>query len=109
MMNSTIEQQKEFEKMVAEINRLHSELNDLVKENREREQRDNNIKKSLIKEIDKLKKQNLELIRENNKLNKKISSYEKRNDLLKDIPEEEEIEKQYKEYYSSLENELYCE
>ena len=109
MINLTIEQQKEFEKMVAEINRLHSELNDLVKENREREQRDNNIKKSLIKEIDKLKKQNLELIRENNKLNKKISSYEKRNDLLKDIPSEEEIEKQYKEYYSSLENELYCE
>ena len=55
MMNSTIEQQKEFEKMVAEINRLHSELNDSVKENREREQRDNNIKKSLIKEINKLK------------------------------------------------------
>lgn len=102
-------EQKEVEKLIAEISRLHNELNDLVKENREREQRDNNIKKSLIKEIDKLKKEKLELIRQNNKLNKKISSYEKRNDLLKDIPSEEEIEKQYKEYYSSLENELYCE
>ena len=102
-------EQKEVEKLLKNISDLHNELNDLVKENREREQRDNNIKKNLIKEIDKLKKENLKLIRENNKLNKKISSYEKRNDLLKDIPEEEEIEKQYKEYYSSLENELYCE
>ena len=100
MMNSTIVQQKEFEKMVAEINRLHSELNDLVKENREREQRDNNIKKSLIKEIDKLKKKNLELIRENKKINKKLSSYEKNND----IPSEEE----YADYYEALEKE-YCE
>ena len=65
MRNLTIEQQKEFEKMVAEINKLHQELNYLVKENREREQRDNNIKKSLIKEIDKLKKEKLELIRKN--------------------------------------------
>ena len=36
MKNLTIEQQKEFEKMVAEINKLHQELNYLVKENRER-------------------------------------------------------------------------
>ena len=100
MMNSTIEQQKEFEKMVAEINRLHSELNDSVKENREREQRDNNIKKSLIKEIDKLKKEKLELIRENNKINKRLSSYEKHNDM----PSEEE----YADYYKALETE-YCE
>ena len=100
MINSTIEQQKEFEKMVAEINRLHSELNDLVKENREREQRDNNIKKSLIKEIDNLKKKNLELIKENNKINKKLSSYEKCNDM----PSEEE----YADYYEALEKE-YCE
>ena len=100
MRNSTIEQQKEFEKMVAEINRLHSELNDLVKENREREQRDNNIKKSLIKEIDKLKKEKLKLIKENNKINKRLSSYEKNNDM----PSEEE----YADYYEALEKE-YCE
>ena len=100
MINSTIEQQKEFEKMVAEINRLHSELNDLVKENREREQRDNNIKKSLIKEIDKLKKENLTLITENKKINKRLSSYEKYNDM----PSEEE----YADYYEALETE-YCE
>ena len=100
MMNLTIEQQKEFEKMVAEINRLHSELNDLVKENREREQRDNNIKKSLIKEIDKLKKEKLKLIKENNKINKRLSSYEKNNDM----PSEEE----YADYYKALETE-YCE
>ena len=100
MMNSTIEQQKEFEKMVAEINRLHSELNDLVKENREREQRDNNIKKSLIKEIDKLKKEKLELIRQNNKINKRLSSYEKHNDMP--------LEEEYADYYEALERE-YCE
>ena len=105
MKNLSIEQQKEFEKMIAEINKLHNELNYLVKENREREQRDNNIKKSLIKEIDNLKKENLELITENNEINKRLSSYEKYNDM----PSEEEIEKQYKEYYSSLENELYYE
>ena len=100
MMNLTIEQQKEFEKMVAEINKLHNELNDLVKENREREQRDNNIKKSLIKEIDKLKKENLKLIKENKKINKRLSSYEKYNDM----PSEEE----YADYYKALETE-YCE
>ena len=100
MMNSTIEQKKEFEKMVAEINRLHSELNELVKENREREQRDNNIKKSLIKEIDKLKKEKLELIRQNNKINKRLSSYEKNNDMP--------LEEEYADYYEALEKE-YCE
>ena len=100
MRNLTIEQQKEFEKMVAEINKLHQELNYLVKENREREQRDNNIKKSLIKEIDKLKKENLKLIKENKKINKRLSSYEKYNDM----PSEEE----YADYYEALETE-YCE
>ena len=99
MKNSTIEQQKEFEKMVAEINRLNNELNDLVKENREREQRDNNIKKSLIKEIDKLKKEKLELIKENKKINKKLSSYGKNNDM----PSEEE----YADYYEALEREYW--
>ena len=100
MKNLNIEQQKEFEKMIAEINSLHNELNDLVKENREREQRDNNIKKSLIKEIDKLKKEKLELIIENKKINKKLSLYEKNNDM----PSEEE----YADYYKALEKE-YCE
>ena len=100
MKNLTIEQQKEFEKMVAEINKLHQELNYLVKENREREQRDNNIKKSLIKEIDKLKKENLKLIIDNKKINKRLSSYEKYNDM----PSEEE----YADYYEALETE-YCE
>ena len=88
------------EKLIVEINRLHSELNDLVKENREREQRDNNIKKSLIKEIDKLKKKNLELIRENKKINKRLSSYEKHNDMP--------LEEEYADYYEALEKE-YCE
>ena len=88
------------EKLIVEINRLHSELNDLVKENREREQRDNNIKKSLIKEIDKLKKKNLELIRQNNKINKRLSSYEKNNDMP--------LEEEYADYYEALEKE-YCE
>ena len=100
MKKLTIEQQKEFEKMVAEINKLHNELDNLVKENREREQRDNNIKKSLIKEIDKLKKEKLELIRKNKKINKRLSSYEKYNDM----PSEEE----YADYYEALETE-YCE
>ena len=93
-------EQKEVEKLMAEINKLHQELNYLVKENREREQRDNNIKKSLIKEIDKLKKENLKLIKENKKINKRLSSYEKYNDM----PSEEE----YADYYKALETE-YCE
>ena len=88
------------EKLIVEINKLHNELNYLVKENREREQRDNNIKKSLIKEIDKLKKENLKLIKENKKINKRLSSYEKCNDM----PSEEE----YADYYKALETE-YCE
>ena len=100
MKNLTIEQQKEFEKLIVEINKLHQELNYLVKENRDREQRDNNIKKSLIKEIDKLKKEKLELIRKNKKINKRLSSYEKYNDM----PSEEE----YADYYEALETE-YCE
>ena len=93
-------EQKEVEKLIAEISRLHNELENVVKENREREQRDNNIKKSLIKEIDKLKKEKLKLIKENNKINKKLSSYEKNNDM----PSEEE----YADYYEALERE-YCE
>ena len=68
MENLTIEQQKEFEKMKAEINKLHNKLNYLVKEN--------------------------------NKINKKLSSYEKYNDM----PSEEE----YADYYKALETE-YCE
>ena len=68
MSNLSIEQQKEFEKMIAEINKLHNELNYLVKEN--------------------------------NKINKKLSSYEKYNDM----PSEEE----YADYYEALERE-YCE
>ena len=34
MRNLTIEQQKEFEKMMAEINRLHQENYDLIKSNK---------------------------------------------------------------------------
>ena len=109
MKNLTIEQQKEFERLMNQINILHAENDELLTQLKTQQREDNNIKLSLKREIDKLHKQNLELIRDNNKLNKKISSYEKYNDLLKDIPSDEEIEKQYKEYYSSLENELYCE
>ena len=100
-------EQKEVEKLIAEISRLHNELDDVVKENREREQRDNNIKKSLIKEIDKLKKEKLELIRENNKLNKKISSYEK--NFIEDI-KFGDIDG-YEEYFKHQEEleEVYCE
>lgn len=100
MRNLTIEQQKEFEKLLVEIKRLHNENNELVKENREREKRDNNIKIALKKEIDKFKKDNLRLIQENKSLNKKLSSYKKHNDM----PSEEE----YEDYYNALENE-YCE
>ena len=51
-------------------------------------------------EIDKLKKEKLELITENNEINKRLSSYEKYNDM----PSEEE----YADYYKALETE-YCE
>ena len=100
MRNLSIEQQKEFEKMVAEINRLHQENDDLIKSHNKEERRLHSINKKLIKEIDKLKKKNLELIRENDKINKRLSSYEKHNDM----PSEEE----YADYYEALEKE-YCE
>ena len=100
MINSTIEQQKEFEKMVAEINRLHQENDELIKSHNKEVRQLHNVNKNLIKEIDKLKKEKLELIRENKKINKRLSSYEKHNDM----PSEEE----YADYYEALEKE-YCE
>ena len=101
MKNLTIEQQKEFEKMIAKINGLHQENEDLVKSYNKQIQQLHNISKNLIDEIDKLKKKNLQLIKEkNNKINKKLSSYEKYNDM----PSEEE----YADYYKALETE-YCE
>ena len=100
MINSTIEQQKEFEKMVAEINRLNQENDDLIKSHNKELQRLHNINKKLTEEIDKLKKEKLKLIKENNKINKRLSSYEKNNDM----PSEEE----YADYYEALERE-YCE
>ena len=100
MKNLSIEQQKEFEKMIAEINRLNQENDELIKSHNKEVRRLNNINKNLIDEIDKLKKKNLALIKENNKINKRLSSYEKHNDM----PSEEE----YADYYEALERE-YCE
>ena len=100
MRNLTIEQQKEFEKMKAKINGLHQENEDLVKSYNKQIQQLHNISKNLVEEIDNLKKQNLELITENNEINKRLSSYEKNNDM----PSEEE----YADYYKALETE-YCE
>ena len=60
----------------------------------------NNISKNLTEEIDKLKKKNLELIRENKKINKRLSSYEQHNDMT--------LEEEYSDYYEALERE-YCE
>ena len=100
MRNLSIEQQKEFEKMKAEINGLHQENEDLIKSHNKEVKRLHNISKNLIEEIDKLKKEKLELIIENKKINKRLSSYEKYNDM----PSEEE----YADYYKALETE-YCE
>ena len=100
MKNLTIEQQKEFEKMKAEINGLHQENYDLIKSYNKQLQQLHNINKNLVEEIDNLKKQNLELITENNEINKRLSSYEKYNNM----PSEEE----YADYYKALETE-YCE
>ena len=100
MIKITIEQEKEKEKMVAEINRLNQENDDLIKSHHKELKRLHNINKNLIDEIDKLKKKNLALIKENNKINKRLSSYEKHTD----IPSEEE----YADYYEALEKE-YCE
>ena len=100
MINSTIEQQKEFEKMVAEINRLHQENYELIKSHNKQIQQLHNINKNLVEEIDKLKKEKLELIRQNNKINKRLSSYEKHNDMP--------LEEEYVDYYEALERE-YCE
>ena len=100
MRNLSIEQQKEFEKMKAKINGLHQENYDLIKSYNKQLQQLHNINKKLTEEIDKLKKRNLELIIENKKINKRLSSYEKYNDM----PSEEE----YADYYKALETE-YCE
>ena len=100
MRNLSIEQQKEFEKMISKINGLHQENEDLVKSYNKQIQQLHNINKNLVEEIDNLKKQNLELITENNEINKRLSSYEKNNDM----PSEEE----YADYYEALEKE-YCE
>ena len=100
MRNLSIEQQKEFEKMVAKINRLHQENDELIKSHNKQIQQLHNISKNLIEEIDKLKKKNLELITENNEINKRLSSYEKYNNM----PSEEE----YADYYKALGTE-YCE
>ena len=100
MKNLTIEQQKEFEKMIAKINGLHQENENLIKSHNKELQQLHNVNKNLIKEIDKLKKQNLALIIENKKINKRLSSYKKYNDM----PSEEE----YADYYKALETE-YCE
>ena len=100
MKNLSIEQQKEFEKMVTEINRLHQENDDLIKSHNKELKRLHNINKNLIKELDQLKKKNLALIKENNKINKRLSSYEKHNDMP--------LEEEYADYYEALEKE-YCE
>ena len=99
MRNLSIEQQKEFEKLIVEINKLHQENDDLIKSHNKEERRLHSINKKLIKEIDKLKKEKLELIIENKKINKRLSSYEKYNDM----PSEEE----YADYYKALETEYY--
>ena len=100
MKNLTIEQQKEFEKMIAKINGLNQENDDLIKSHNKELKRLHNINKNLIDEIDKLKKEKLKLIKENNKINKRLSSYEKHNDMPS--------EKAYADYYEALEKE-YCE
>ena len=100
MMNLKIEQQKEFEKMKAEINGLHQENENLIKSHNKELQQLHNISKNLIEEIDKLKKEKLELIIENNKINKRLSSYEKYNDMSS--------EEEYADYYEALKTE-YCE
>ena len=99
MKNLSIEQQKEFEKMKAEINGLHQENENLIKSHNKELQQLHNVNKNLVEEIDNLKKQNLELITENNEINKRLSSYEKCNDM----PSEEE----YADYYEALETEYF--
>ena len=100
MRNLSIEQQKEFEKMIAKINGLHQENENLIKSHNKELQQLHNVNKNLIKEINKLKKQNLKLIKENNEVNKRLSSYEEYNDMP--------LEEEYADYYEALEKE-YCE
>ena len=100
MRNLSIEQQKEFEKMIAKINGLHQENYDLIKSYNKQLQQLHNINKNLVEEIDKLKKEKLELITENNEVNKRLSSYEEYNDMP--------LEEEYADYYKALETE-YCE
>lgn len=81
--NLKLNQQKEFEKMINKIYELENELLKQERLHNKDMERENNIKKGFIKEIDKLKKEKLEMIRENSKLNKRIDSYIKRDEDLK--------------------------
>ena len=107
MRNLSTEQQKEFEKMVAKINRLHQENDELIKSHNKEVKRLHNINKKLTEEIDKLKKEKLKLIKENNKINKRLSSYEKK---LKEEPILGEVEG-YEDYFKCQEEfeQIYCE
>ena len=88
------------DKLIKEIECLHKENDELVLFFKQKLTRMEKNNKNLVEEIDKLKKEKLELITENNEINKRLSSYEKYND----IPSEEE----YADYYKALETE-YCE
>lgn len=104
--SSTLNQQKEFEKMMAEINKLNKENDELVAQANKRKKEDNNIKMSLKNEIDKLKSQNLNLIKEVNNLNEQLSQYIKAEIKISDEEFNNMSDKEKYEYAMSTGNDV---
>lgn len=96
-MGLKLNEQKEFEKMVAKINLLENELLNKTIENRTERERDNRIKRSLKDEIENMRRKNLELIRDNNKLSSKLENIHNGNVELKEFNKLSNIEK-WQEY-----------
>lgn len=103
---STLNQQKEFEKMMAEINKLNKENDELVAQANKRKKEDNNIKMALKNEIDKLKSQNLNLIKEVNNLNEQLSQYIKADIKISDEEFNKMSDKEKYEYAMSTGNDV---
>ena len=110
MIKSTIEQQKEMENMIAKISELENELLSQERKHHKDMERENNIKKGFLKEIEQLKKDKLKLIRSEEKANKRLAYYIKTN-RYEDLTKDEKWE-QYEEndtYNSEGEYDAYYE
>lgn len=96
MIKSTIEQQKEIENMIAKISELENELLSQERKHHKDMERENNIKKGFLKEIEQLKKDKLKLIRSEEKANKRLAYYIESERLSKETNRYEDLTKDEK-------------